>query len=137
MFTACSRVEGAGTLAGAHPIDWARRLGDASGDDRATGAAVDAQGSIFVSGTYRDTVTFDLGERGTLTSSARGQDDIFLSKVRAAAHSKPHRDSSGNLRTLNSGASVCPRPPGLKASGAARSQLRVTLIHTFEAVEGT
>jgi len=82
-------------------MDWARRLGvGASGDDRATGAAVDAQGSIFVSGTYRDTVTFDLGERGTLTSSARGEDDIFLSKVRAAAHSKPHRDSSGNLRAL-------------------------------------
>jgi hypothetical protein len=71
-------------------MEWATRVGS-SGDDRATGAAVDPQGSIFITGTFQDTVSFDLVAQGQVTYSAHGQEDVFLSKVseRAGARSLP------------------------------------------------
>ena len=91
-------------------MEWATRVGS-SGDDRATGAAVDPQGSIFITGTFQDTVSFDLVAQGQVTYSAHGQEDVLLckeSEVRPAEElcGAPCGATDASQRTCDSPAAV-------------------------------
>ncbi|GAB1453308.1 hypothetical protein MASR2M47_33640 [Draconibacterium sp.] len=57
---------------------WAKQIGSTSSDNGA-GIITDAAGNVYVTGSFQQTVDFDLGaETGKLTSNGRG--DIFICK---------------------------------------------------------
>jgi ribosomal protein S11 len=63
---------------------WARSMGG-TGSDRAWGIAVDASGSVYTTGYFRNTADFDPGaEVSNLTSA--GDNDVFVSKLDASGN---------------------------------------------------
>jgi hypothetical protein len=81
-------------------VSWARRAGDA-GDQTALGVACDAQGNVFVAGSFHGTVD---GGGGPLVSA--GGSDIFLVKLDATGkHLWSKRLGDGAAQQLNAVAS--------------------------------
>ena len=62
-----------------HTLDWAYSIG-AAGPSVATDMVLDAQGNIFLTGNYQNSVDFDPGDGVHILTSAGG-DDIFITKT--------------------------------------------------------
>ncbi|MDZ4747198.1 MAG: T9SS type A sorting domain-containing protein [Saprospiraceae bacterium] len=62
-----------------HTLDWAYSIG-ATGSSAATDMVLDAEGNIFLTGNFQNSVYFDPGIDLHILSSA-GDDDIFISKT--------------------------------------------------------
>ena len=71
------KLDAGGTLV------WARRVG-ASGSDHGFGVAVEANGSVYLTGDFENNVDFDPGS-GTNNLAAIGNEDAFMLKLAQAA----------------------------------------------------
>ncbi len=71
-----ARYDNAGTCI------WARRAGSATADDAGTGAAVDDNGNVYVTGKFTGTATF--GGVPSLVASTPTDQDIFVAKYNPA-----------------------------------------------------
>lgn len=58
---------------------WAKSMGG-TGDDEATGVAVDGSGNVYAVGSFQNTVDFDPGPK-TLNKTSAGSSDIFVTKL--------------------------------------------------------
>jgi hypothetical protein len=90
---------------------WTGTMGG-TGYDRGTGIAVDSDGNIFVTGTFRGTADFDPGPGVDEHSAIAPFEDVFITKL--------HPDGSyGWTRTYDPGLGVQGGPIAVDADGAA------------------
>ena len=83
---------------------WARRLGGAS-IDQGSGVAVDANGNVYIVGTFAGTADFDPGP-GTFNLTSAGNTEIFVSKLDGAGNFVWARRLGGTSNDQGNGVAV-------------------------------
>ena len=66
---------------GALAWEWAQKVGGSSADDHSNAIAIDANGDVYVTGSFELTATF-----GSTTLSSAGDFDIFVAKMNSTGH---------------------------------------------------
>tara|TARA_B000000565_G_scaffold225183_1_gene180987 strand:+ start:2806 stop:6009 length:3204 start_codon:yes stop_codon:yes gene_type:complete len=66
---------------GALAWEWAQKVGGSSADDHSNAIAIDANGDVYVTGSFEQTATF-----GSTTLSSAGDFDIFVAKMNSTGH---------------------------------------------------
>ena len=66
---------------GALAWEWAQKAGGSSADDHSNAIAIDANGDVYVTGSFEQTATF-----GSTTLSSAGDFDIFVAKMNSTGH---------------------------------------------------
>ena len=69
------------TSTGALAWEWAQKAGGSSADDHSNAIAIDANGDVYVTGSFEQTATF-----GSTTLTSAGDVDIFVAKMNSSGH---------------------------------------------------